>query len=142
MKKVINIGILAMLATLLSGCWAPKCVMTTANITQPVLVGKVETIKGKPLANNSLDSISKFSATIKNSIFIYSTAYYYGHRIENQGSSLLDKQFLPLTDNNSEGKIVADQIRFNSGGGYWLFALYSVSQGWIEGKKYRLNSNK
>jgi len=141
MKNRINFGIVVILLLLFSGCWAPKTILTTANITQPVLVGKVKTIGGKPIENSTLQVDTTFTATLQNSMYYYSAVYVYGHSIISQGSNLLDKQLLPLSDETS-AMIVADQIRFKAVSGYWLFALYSANKGWIEGKKYTNKSNE
>jgi hypothetical protein len=139
MKKRFSFGTIVILLLIFSGCWAPKSIMTTANITQPVLVGKVKTIGGGPVENSELVGSNNFSALLQNSTYFYSAGYYYGSEVITQGSNLLDKQLLPLTastPDDTSSMIIANQIRFNVASGYWLFALYSGNKGWIDGAKY------
>jgi hypothetical protein len=145
MNKLTIFGISIVLILIISGCWAHKSIMTAENITQPVLVGKVKIIGGKPIENSTLRSESHFSVGIVNSDYYYSSGYVSGSKIITQGSNLVDTQLLPFTDetqNDSTAMIIADQIRFNVASGYWLFVLYSGNKGYIEGAKYYGKLNK
>jgi PBP1b-binding outer membrane lipoprotein LpoB len=144
MKKRKTIGSLLLIMFLLSGCWATKSIITTANITQPVLVGNVKTIKGEKMDNNSVQIGTKFSAAIVNSIYFWSTGYSYGHNTITQGSNVFDEQLLPLIDSSpadTSSILIVDQVRFKVSSGYWLFALYSFNKGWIDGVKHSDNPN-
>lgn len=139
MKNYINVGVIVFLLFLFSGCWAPKTILTTSNITQPVLVGKVKTIGGEPIENSILTASDSISASLTNSIFYYSTLYFYGYSNVFQGSNLIDTQLLPFiekTPNDPSAMLIANKIRFKAAGGYWLVALYSANKGWIDIKKY------
>jgi hypothetical protein len=143
MKKRPIFGLL-LLMIFFSGCWAPKSIMTTANITQPVLVGNVKTIGGKKIDNPNLQEGTKFSAAIVNSMYYWSSGYYTGSRLVTEGSNVIDEQLLPLIDTTPIGTtaiLIVDQIRFNVKCGYWLFALYSGNKGWLDGIKYSGNTN-
>ncbi len=130
---------LACILLLISGCWAQKEIITCANITQPVLVGKVKTIGGEPVESSKMLLEDKFSVSLKSYFLVWSTMYYGGWIIKADGSNKIDQQLIPLSDNiNSESPsmLIANSIRFNVLGGYWIFAFYSSNTGWIEGAKY------
>jgi hypothetical protein len=136
--KIIKLTGILLSLVFLTGCWAPKSVLTTANITQPVLVGKVKTINGEK-SETTKNEGTKFSAAIVNSIFVWSAAYAYGHTTVTEGSNVIDEQLLPLIDEVSQDKktvLVVDQIRYDAMSGYWLFVLSSANKGWIDGYIY------
>jgi hypothetical protein len=138
MKWKTRIGIL-LLMPLISGCWASKTVMTSANITQPLLVGKVITIGGGKIESNSSMEGTKFSAALVNSMSVWSTGYYYGSNTVREGSNFIDKQLLPLIDESAtsgNSLLIVDQLRYDVMCGYWLFYLYTGNKGWLDGFKY------
>lgn len=140
MKKGINFGVLMVfLLVLFSGCWAPKTIMTTANVTQPVMVGKVTKIGGAVMDTVHSESVSYFPLSLVNSQYVYSSGYYYGSQFITQEPNIIDEQLLVYIDNDpnsSTSMIQAKQIRFKVSGGYWLFAFYSANKGWIDCAKY------
>jgi hypothetical protein len=135
MIKAIIFGAMMFTLFVFTGCWAPKSILTTANITQPVLVGKVKTIGGKPIENYDLKKEIPFNEPIENSRYFYTAIYYEGHGFTEQGSNLLDEKLLPLSDETS-AMIIVDSIRFKVFSGYWFFAFRSANHGWLQGAKY------
>jgi len=137
MKNKIIFIVIAMSINFVS-CWSPKSIVTTANITQPVLVGKVKTIGGGPVENSSLKNISSFSSAIQNSDYYWSTGYTYGSTTSREGSNKIDEQLLPIIDQQSDSPsvIIVDSLRFKAVSGYWLFVMSSATKGSIKGAKY------
>jgi hypothetical protein len=145
MKKIIKYVIYVFLLFLFTRCLISKSTLTAANITEPVLVGKVKTIGGEPIENSSLQQGVKFNASLTNSWYVITSGYSSVDRSTSQGSNQIDEQLLSISDNktkDSSAIIIADQIRFEATSGYWLFVLYTANKGWIEGAKYYNRSNE
>lgn len=125
------------------GCWPPPSTITTTNITQPVLVGKIKSIGGKLADKKQLYQSNKFSASITNSEETFALPAiiigFWGWRTRIEGSEIFDKQLLPIVNappNDSTTMIMVDSIRFSVTSGYWLFLLLTGNYGWLDGAKY------
>lgn len=143
MKKGIGVGIL-ILMLLATGCYAPKSVLSTPNVTQPVLVGNIKNIKGEKINPERVQEGTRFSADIENSIYFWTALYSYGYTTITEPSKVIDSQILPIIDErpiDPNALIVVDQIRYKVTAGYWLFVMYSANKGWIDGTKCSNNPN-
>ncbi len=135
MKNEFILVLGVMVFCLFSGCMVPKCTLTTARIKQPVLVGKVKTIGGKPIENSNLQKDTLFNAKIGNSMLYFYTKYWDDEIVTNQESFFLDMQLMPYTHDTSS-MLIVDRVRFKIFDGNWLIIRYSVIIGWLEGAKY------
>ena len=137
MKKGIGIGVLALML-LTTGCYAPKTILSTPNVTQPVLVGNIKNIKGEKFDPERIQEGVRFSADIENSDFFTFAVYSYSYVITTEPSNIIDSQILPIIDErpiDPNAMIVVDQVRYKVTAGYWLFVMYTANKGWIDGSK-------
>jgi len=137
------------------GCsTVPTTVATASNVTYPVLVGPVKTIKGQPRAeDNGMMSTKHFDERVSDihknfTLFLpifaggmilpiantYSTDF-----SERKGK--LDVKLLKMMEENSEDKIMVDEIYFGAyNGGSWLIG-FSIDKEWVGIKGALYNSN-
>ncbi|MFC0876357.1 hypothetical protein ACE01N_07165 [Saccharicrinis sp. FJH2] len=133
-RKAKKFLLYSFLLFVVEGCWAPKLVITSANVTQPVMVGNIRTIGGKQQIDTLQYSRSEFTANIQNFDYFWSAVYVYGYSTLNEGSNKIDAQLLPMIDTgDSYVSLRINSVDFNVAGGYWLFVYSSYTKGKLKG---------
>jgi hypothetical protein len=128
---------------ILEGCWPSPSVITTANATQPVLVGNVKIIGGKPVAKKDMLKSNPFAISVTNSFQVYSSGYSTSSKRISEGSNVVDVRMQQVSGsltNDLNSVIMADSIQFTAWSGYWIFAMAYKNEGTLIGAKYTENS--
>ena len=141
--KLLKLYGLIICLLIVEGCWPPASIITSANATQPILVGNVKLIGGKPISKKDMLKSYPFSISVTNSFEVYTSGRMTSTKTLTEGSNLVDVRLEQATSsllNDSNSAIMADSIKFDAWAGYWIFAAAWKNKGTLEGAKYSENS--
>jgi hypothetical protein len=125
----------------LPGCWPRPTVLTTSNVTQPVLVGKVVHIGGSDTTLAGRTCVYPFKVPVENSSTLVNLGYWARSWTIRQGSNVCDEGFLPISGSTATGPteiLMVDTVEFSVDHYFLLFYVARGTYGTLNGGIYEL----